>query len=162
GNSPYGVGLYGVPPYKGLMPAGFTGTVDGNLHYDPTWALEIDYGSALDFLPESLRYFSLSGHVGIYGPKGNGAYGGYTLPSSWNTRTEINAEPVRLSFDASKALWGEKYAHFVEAFVAYRYWHNKFGLDGGNAANGICFFANGTSNKSCTEQTVYTGVTMKF
>ncbi|WP_420964915.1 hypothetical protein [Bradyrhizobium sp. B120] len=162
GNSPYGVGLYGVPPYKGLMPAGFTGTIDGNLHYDPTWAVEIDYGSALDFLPEGLRYFSVSGHVGIYGPKGNGAYGGYTLPSSWNTKTEINAEPVRLSFDASKALWGAKYAHFVEAFVAYRYWHNKFGLDGSNAANGICFFANGTSNKSCTEQTVYTGVTMKF
>jgi hypothetical protein len=46
--------------------------------------------------------------------------------------------------------------------VAYRYWRNKFGLDSGNTANNICFFANGTSNRSCTEQTVYTGVTMKF
>ncbi len=162
GNSPYGVGLYGRPPYYGLMPPGYTGTIDGNLHYNPTWALEVDYGSELDFLPESLRYFSVSGHVGIYGPKGTGAYGPYSLPPSWNTETEINAEPIRLSFDASKALWGEKYAHFVEAFVAYRYWQNKFGLDGSNPANGICFFANGTSNKSCTERTVYAGVTMKF
>jgi len=162
GNSPFGIGIFGNPPYAGVIPPGFTGTVDGNLHYNPTWALEIDYGSGLDFLPESLRYFSVNGHVGIYGPKGTGAYGPYSLPPSWNTKTEINAEPIRLSFDASKALWGEKYAHFVEAFVAYRYWRNKFGFDAGNTANGVCFFANGTSNKSCTEQTLYAGVTMKF
>ncbi|WP_210184222.1 hypothetical protein [Bradyrhizobium macuxiense] len=162
GNSPYGIGLYGKPPYYGLMPPGYTGTIDGNLHYNPTWALEVDYGSDLGFLPESLRYFSVSGHVGIYGPKGTGAYGPYSLPPGWKTATEINAEPIRLSFDASKALWGEKYAHFLETFVAYRYWKNKFGLDGSNPANGICFFADGTSNKSCTEQTVYAGVTMKF
>lgn len=162
GNTALGFGLYGSPPYTGTMLPGFTGTIDGNLHYRPTWALEIAYGMDLGFLPESMRYFSISGRAGIYGPKGNGAYGGYTLPPGMNTATEINSEPVRLTFDVSKALWGAKYAHLVDAFVAYRYWKNKFGLDGGNVANQSCFFANGTSNKSCDEQSVYTGVSVEF
>lgn len=164
GNDAYGLGfgMLGSPLYTGVMPAGFTGTADGNLHYNPTWALEADYGMELGFLPESLRYFALSGHLGIYGPKGTGAYGSYTLPPAMKTATEFDLEPLRLTFDVSKALWGQKYSGFVETFVAYRYWKNKFGLDGGNPANGLCFFANGVSNKSCTEQTVYSGLTMKF
>jgi hypothetical protein len=162
GNTVSGFRAYGSPPYTGVMPAGFTGTIDGNLHYRPTWAVEIDYGSELAFLPENLRYLSLSGRVGIYGPKGNGAYGSYTLPATWNTKTEINAEPIKLSFDVSKALWGEKYAHFFETFVAYRYWQNKFGLDAGNTANRFCRFADGSNNNSCTEHTVYAGITAKF
>ncbi|TWB87806.1 hypothetical protein FBZ93_120104 [Bradyrhizobium macuxiense] len=161
GNSPFGL-VFGSPRYVGLLPAGFTGTVDGNLHYRPTWALEIDYGGELGFLPENLRYFSWSGHAGIYGAKGNGAYGGYTLPSSWNTATEYNLEPIRLTFDVSKAVWGPKYSHFLETFVAYRYWKNKYGFDGSNPASPVCSFANGASNNSCTEQTVYAGITSKF
>jgi hypothetical protein len=154
--------LYGVPTiYRGAMPAGFTGTSDGNLHFNPTWALEVNYGGEIGFLPESLRYFSYSGHVNIYGPKGNGAYGGQTLPATFNTKTEFETEPLRLSLDLSKALWGQKYSHYVEPFIAYRYWANKYGA-GANAANGMCSFANGTSNGSCTEKTVYVGVTSKF
>ena len=163
GNTPLGFGLYGFPPYTGTMPPGFTGTADGNLHYRPTWALEIGYGMDLGFLSENLQYFSISGRAGIYGPKGNGVYGGgATLPRGMNTATEINSEPIRLTFDVSKALWGAKYSHLVDAFVAYRYWKNKYGLDGSNVANRSCFFADGTSNRSCTEQTVYTGVTVEF
>jgi hypothetical protein len=162
GNTLLGFGVYGFPPYTGTMPAGFTGTIDGNLHYRPTWALEMAYGMDLGFLPESMQYFSISGRAGIYGPKGNGAYGGYTLPSGMNTATEINAEPIRLTFDVSKALWGPKYAHLVDTYVAYRYWKNKYGLDDGNVANRSCFFANGTNNRSCTEQSVYTGVMVEF
>jgi hypothetical protein len=41
----------------------------------------------------------------------------------------LNSEPVRLTFDAGKALWGARYAHFGDLWVAYRYWQNKFGLD---------------------------------
>ncbi|WP_370143394.1 hypothetical protein [Bradyrhizobium elkanii] len=162
GNTPAGLGILGQPPYVGTMPAGFTGTIDGNLHFNPTWALEIGYGMELGFLPESLRYFSVSGQAGFYGPKGNGAYGAYTLPSSMNTATEIKSEPIRLTIDVSKVLWGQRYSHFIDAFVAYRYWKNKFGLDAGNPANRLCSFANGTSNRSCTEETVYAGVSMKF
>ncbi|MES5483318.1 hypothetical protein QMZ05_11230 [Bradyrhizobium sp. INPA03-11B] len=162
GNTAAGPGVIGWLPYTGVMPPGFTGTIDGNLHYRPTWALEVGYGMDLGFLPESMQYFSISGRAGIYGPKGNGAYGAYTLPPSMNTAIEINAEPIRLTFDVSKALWGQKYAHLVDAFVAYRYWKNKYGLDDGNVANRSCFFANGTNNRSCTEQTVYTGVSVAF
>ena len=43
-----------------------------------------------------------------------------------------------------------------------RYWKNKYGFDSANAVNRICFFANGTGNKSCTEQTVYAGVSVEL
>jgi hypothetical protein len=76
---------------------------------------------------------------------------------------EINSEPIRLTFDASKAIWGAKYSQFVTTWVAYRYWQNKFGLDHNNAP-GVCTLGGvGTpSTNSCTEQTVYAGVTVKF
>ena len=57
---------------------------------------------------------------------------------------------------------GPKYSHFVDLWVAYRYWQNKFGLDH-NAMPGVCTLAaNGQSTNSCTELTVYGGVTVKF
>jgi hypothetical protein len=84
------------------------------------------------------------------------------------TKTELNSEPIRLTFDASKAIWGPKYAQFVTTWVAWRYWQNKFGLDH-NAMFGVCTqsipFGNpagAISTNSCTEQTVYAGVTVKF
>ncbi|MBR1323752.1 hypothetical protein JQ585_33080, partial [Bradyrhizobium sp. U87765 SZCCT0109] len=89
-------------------------------------------------------------------------YGNYTIPATNATKMEINSEPIRLTFDASKAFWGPKYTHFVDVWVAYRYWENKFGLDDGNPANGVCFFANGVNNKSCTEKSLYSGVSVKF
>ncbi|MBR1222752.1 hypothetical protein JQ557_32455 [Bradyrhizobium sp. U87765 SZCCT0131] len=146
----------------GFVPAGFTGLPDGNTHFHPTWAVEINYYMDLGFLPESLRYFAVSGRAGFYGPKGTGAYGNYTIPATNATKMEINSEPIRLTFDASKAFWGPKYTHFVDVWVAYRYWENKFGLDDGNPANGVCFFANGVNNKSCTEKSLYSGVSVKF
>lgn len=146
----------------GFMPAGFTGLPDGNTHFHPTWAVEINYYMDLGFLPESLQYFAVSGRAGFYGPKGTGAYGNLTVPSTNATKTEINSEPIRLTLDASKLFWGPKYAHFVDVWVAYRYWENKFGIDDSNPANGTCFFANGTNNKSCTEKSLYSGVSVKF
>ena len=77
-----------------------------------------------------------------------------------NTAVEFNAEPIRLTFDASKAFWGPKYTHFVDVWVAYRYWQNKFGLDHNNST--VCNVRVGVSNNTCTESTVYTGITMKF
>jgi hypothetical protein len=74
----------------------------------------------------------------------------------------LNSEPIRLTFDASKAFAGPKYSHFVDVWVAYRYWQNKFGLDH-NAEPNVCTLAStGQSTNSCTESTVYTGVTVKF
>src|SRR4030081_2503684 len=107
----------------------------------------------LGFLPPNLQYFAVSGRAGFCGPKGRGDHAGYTLPAANNTKTEINREPIRLTFDASKAVWGDKYTHFVDVWVAYRYWENKFGLDDRNVANGVCF-TNGVNNHSCTEKSL--------
>jgi hypothetical protein len=117
----------------------------------------------LGFLPEDMRYFSISGRAGWYGPKGDNSaplvFNG-TGSNSTATKIELNSEPIRLTFDAGKALWGEKRSHFVDVWVAWRYWQNKYGLDH-DASPGICTVA-GVSTNSCTESTVYTGVTVKF
>jgi hypothetical protein len=146
---------------------GFTCNADGNTNFKTTWALELNYYMDLGFLPENMQYFAISGRAGWYGPKGDA--NGLPFNSgpgvlSTATKTELNSEPIRLTFDASKAFWGPKYSQFVTTWVAYRYWQNKFGLDH-NAELGVCNFgtvAVHSSTNSCTEQTVYAGVTVKF
>ncbi len=146
---------------------GVTCNVDGNTDFKTTWAVEVNYYMDLGFLPQNLQFFSISGRAGWYGPKGDS--NGLPLNSgpgvlSNASKTELNSEPIRLTFDASKALWGAKYEHFVDVWVAYRYWQNKFGLDH-NATPGVCTVTAGgvtTSTNSCTEQSAYAGVTVKF
>jgi hypothetical protein len=154
----------------GVFSAGTPGVTclaDGNTDFHWTWAVEINYYMDLGFLPENMQYFSISGRAGFYGPKGDSnqplVFTG-TGVSSTASKTEINSEPIRLTFDASKAVWGAKYTHFVDLWVAYRYWQNKFGLDH-NAELGICNALIGgsiQSTHSCTEQSLYAGVTVKF
>jgi hypothetical protein len=150
----------------GVFAPGIPGVnclVDGNTNFRPTWAVEMGYYMDLGFLPENMQFFAISGRINFYGPKGNqneplGVLGGGTA-----TKTEINSEPIRLTFDASKAFWGPKYSQLVTTWVAYRYWQNKFGLDHNNAP-GVCTLAgSGTpSTNTCTESTVYAGITLKF
>jgi hypothetical protein len=146
---------------------GFAGTIaypapgancltDGNRSFDPTWAVETNYYMDLGFLPESMQFWSISGRAGWYGQKG---YENNPLPGT-KTAVEFNSEPIRLTFDASKAVWGDKYSHFVDVWVAYRYWQNKFGIDHKNSA--VCNVSPGVSNNSCTESTIYSGITVKF
>ena len=159
-------GLFGPGiPY----PApGATCLSDGNTSFNPTWAVETNYYMDLGFLPENMQFFSISGRAAWYGKKGdqnNPLVGFGTGPFSTATAVEFNSEPIRLTFDASKAVWGPKYTHFVDLWVAYRYWQNKFGLDH-NAAPGVCTLTNAAgvtfSTNSCTESTVYGGITVKF
>jgi hypothetical protein len=144
---------------------GVTCLADGNTDFHTTWALETNYYMDLGFLPETMQYFSISGRLAWYGPKGDSnSLPGLSGPGRFSTatKTEFNSEPIRLTFDASKAFMGPKYSHFVDTWVAYRYWQNKFGLDH-NAAPGVCTIAaTGQSTNSCTESTVYAGVTVKF
>jgi hypothetical protein len=141
-------------PAPGLIPS-------GNTEYRGTWAVETNYYMDLGFLPESMQFFSVSGRAAWYGPKGpENAPLAFAVPGNVQTRTEFNSEPIRLTFDASKAVWGEKYTHFVDVWVAYRYWQNKFGLDHANSVN--CNVTPGVSNNSCTESSVYSGITVKF
>jgi hypothetical protein len=132
--------------------------IDGNTNFKTTWAVEINYYMDLGFLPPNLQYFAISGRAGFYGPKGDS---NAPLTGIMPSKTEINSEPIRLTFDASKALMGPKYSQFVTTWVAYRYWQNKFGLDHNSSVNGICAVS-GVSTHSCTEETVYAGVTVKF
>ena len=152
--------------FAGAIP-GVTCSADGNTTFHTTWAVEINYYMDLNFLPPDMQYFAVSGRAGFYGPKGdaNGlpANSGVGVFST-ATKTEINSEPIRLTFDVAKAIWGPKYAQFVTTWVAYRYWQNKFGLDH-NAEFGVCNATlNGViqSTHSCTEQSAYAGVTVKF
>jgi hypothetical protein len=139
---------------------GVTCLADGNTDYKTTWAVETNYYMDLGFLPENLQLFAISGRAAWYGPKGNQNAPLGPIAGGTATKVEFNSEPIRLTFDASKAVWGPKYTHFVDVWVAYRYWQNKFGLDH-NAAPGVCTVA-GVSTNSCTESSVYTGVTVKF
>jgi hypothetical protein len=139
--------------FAGTIP-GVTCNADGNRQFNPTWAVELNYYMDLGFLPPSMQYFSISGRAGFYGPKGS--ENGQILGT--DTKMEINAEPVRLTFDASKAIWGQKYTHNVDVWVAYRLWRNKFGLDEKNSF--ACTVGAGAG--SCREDSLYSGITVKF
>ncbi|HEV7635528.1 MAG TPA: hypothetical protein VGO54_08850 [Bradyrhizobium sp.] len=138
-------------------PAGINCINDGNTSYKATWAVETNYYMDLGFLPPSMEYFSVSGRLGWYGKKGNE---NAPLQTGTPTAVEFNSEPIRLTFDASKAAFGQKYAHFVDVWVAYRYWQNKFGLDHANST--VCNVRTGVSNNTCTESSLYSGITVKF
>lgn len=141
--------------FAGPVP-GVSCLTDGERSFNPTWAVETNYYLDLGFLPETMQFWSISGRAGWYGQKGSE---NNPLPGT-KTAVEFNSEPIRLTFDASKAAWGAKYSHFVDLWVAYRYWQNKFGID--HKASAVCNVAPGVSNNSCTEETVYGGVTVKF
>src|SRR3984893_9676315 len=145
--------------FAGIV-SGVTCSPDGNTSYPATWAVETNYYMDLGFVPENMQFFSISGRAAWYGPKGNQNAPLGLASGGVATKTEFNSEPIRLTFDASKAFWGPKYSHFVDVWVAYRYWQNKFGLDHNNAPQ--CIISPGVSNNSCTESSLYTGVTVKF
>ena len=161
-----GAGWQLPAPAIAYPAAGANCLVDGNRSFKPTWAVETNYYMDLGFLPESMQVFSISGRAAWYGPKGTEnsplPVNPFPLltPANSFTAVEFNSEPIRLTLDASKAMWGPKYTHFVDVWVAYRYWQNKFGLD--HAHSSVCNISPGVSNNTCTEQTVYSGITVKF
>jgi hypothetical protein len=145
---------------------GVTCLTDGNTSFKPTWAVETNYYMDLGFLPPSMDYFSISGRLAWYGTKGTDTNPLPFFPANqvFNTKVEFNSEPIRLTFDASKAMWGPKYTHFVDVWVAYRYWQNKFGLDH-NAPSIACgAVVNGVNSQTGagTESSLYSGITVKF
>src|SRR6201994_1284918 len=81
---------------------GVTCLTDGDTSFKPTWAVETNYYMDLGFLPESVQYFSISGRLAWYGKKGteNNPLP-LAPPGTVNTAVEFNAEPIRLTMDAS-------------------------------------------------------------
>jgi hypothetical protein len=134
---------------------------DGNKEFDATWAVETNWYMDLGFLPENMRYFAISGRASWVGPKGSEK--GIAVPTGIPTAIEFNSEPIRLTFDASKLAFGEKYLHYVDVWIAYRYWQNKYGYD--HNISGECtvnFVPGGQKTNSCTESSLNAGVTVKF
>jgi hypothetical protein len=126
----------------------------GTQVFDGTWIVETNYYMDLGFLPETIP-LAISGRAAWTGEKGTGL--DVAVPGNLPRKIELNSEPIRLTLDASKMAWGAKYSHFLDLWVAYRYWQNKFGLDHNLAPTCI-----GVNAGSCTESTVYAGVTAKF
>nr|WP_246752479.1 hypothetical protein [Bradyrhizobium diazoefficiens] len=148
-------GFFNVAPmyfkevnYSAFLPA----PLDGSLDFRGSWAVETNYYMDLGFLPDYLP-LSISGRAAWYGPKGPGT----SAPGTLNRVTEFSSEPIRLTLDASRAAGGAKYSHLLDVWVAYRYWQNKFGLDHNRAPQCI-----GLTAGSCTESSVFSGVTVKF
>ena len=140
---------------------GVSCTVGGRKRYRPTWSIETAYNVNLETLDQTLKLFAISGRATFRGPKGNqnAPLGGTSGGAA--TKLEINSEPVRVSFDAGKALGASRRSHQMEVWVAYRYWRNKFGLDAN--ASPTCFTnIAGQGNGSCTESSISTGVTVKL
>jgi hypothetical protein len=134
---------------------------DGSKEYDGTWSIETNWYMDLGFLPENMRYFAISGRANVTGPKGSEK--GIVIPTGLPTVIEYNTEPFRLTFDLSKAAFGDQYSHQVDVWVAYRYWQNKYGYN--HSYSGQCsvgFVAGAANTGSCTESSLNTGVTVKF
>lgn len=133
---------------------------NGRKHFKPTWSLESSYSLNLDAI-EGLEHFAISGRVTLRGPKGNQNSPLGRASGGRPTKLEINSEPLRIIFDASGAWAGPRYSHRVDVWVAYRYWHNKFGLDADESST--CFTdIPGESNGSCSESSLSAGVTVSL
>lgn len=134
--------------------------VDGIMNFKDTWAIELDYYMDLGFLPENIRYFAISGRAGFYGPKGPS----HGVAGAEPTKLEINAEPIRLIFDAGGAFLGKDKSHAFDMWVAYQYWQNQYGNDADSTPFTCTLPTAGgkISTDSCTTNALATGVTMKF
>ena len=138
-----------------LTPAFTTnGPANGDDSFNGTWDLETNYAMDLGFLPESFP-LTISGFANLHGPKGTGVSSAVPAAQVRPTAVEFNSEQ-KLSLDVSKMMFGANYSHFIDLWVAYRYWQNKFGLD--HAVSPVCVGTRG----SCTEQSWVTGVSVKF
>ncbi|WP_407123305.1 hypothetical protein [Bradyrhizobium sp. STM 3561] len=139
-----------ITPFGPFRP----GVPDGVLEFRPTWAVEANYYMDLGFLPETIP-LAVSGRMLIIGEMGSG-YPAGALPSKIfvPSATQIYTEPVRLTLDASKLLWGKTYSHALDLWVAYKWNQNVLGLNHETSPSCI--------GGACTASTVYTGVTVKF
>jgi hypothetical protein len=152
-------GFFNVAPmyYKETNHNAFLGNAGlpgGHLDFDGTWTVETNYYMDLGFLPDYLP-LSVSGRAAWIGTKGTGTE--LLIPNNLTRKVELNSEPIRLTLDAGKMAFGPSRSHLVDVWVAYRYWQNKYGLD-----HNLSPTCTGLNAGSCTESSVYTGVTVKF
>jgi hypothetical protein len=139
------------------------GSFSGDRDFKWDWNLEIFNAVPLSPLggwADSLRIINI---LNVRGPKGTGistanclavgCFGPGGAFATNETKTEV-FEDVRLTLDASKVFWAKP--GIWDAYVGYRYWYNKFGVD----HNAFLFssIAPGTG----IESTAYVGTTYHF
>ena len=126
-------------PYKGSLNAavmayqewqhdGFASTFpfeadpnpSGNVQFNPTWHVEINYVQPLADTPFRYRAF-----VAITGDKGCGEPCAPTGPGPLRTTEYLIQQ--QLVFDVGQVLWNEPLRYVV--FGGYRWWKNKFGIN---------------------------------
>jgi len=108
--------------HEGLFPistaAPFPAGFGNNANFHGTLDVEVVYGQPLGFLPESIP-LSLLGFTNFHGSKGRDGFGGQTKP-------EVLSEH-HLVLDFGKVVANRP--KWIDLWVGYRYWHNKFGAD---------------------------------
>ncbi|HXT78694.1 MAG TPA: hypothetical protein VN702_03950 [Acetobacteraceae bacterium] len=143
-------------PYEGFLNAGFVAYKEwqndqiaatlgtnpsGNVNFDTTWGIEIQYNQPLGFLPKNipLTYNAL---ITLHGPKGAGEPG--APPRVMETYLQQT-----LSLDLGQVIAGKP--RFVSLWAGFRWWENKFGLN--PSTSGLC---------CTTESTWMIGTTFKL
>lgn len=110
------LGIVGVKEANnnGITDACFC--IGKKVNFDPYWGVEVSYMQPLTFTGLPLRF---SGFTTIYGRKGADGFG---VP----TKEEVLSDN-RLTLDVGKL--AAQRANWIDTFVGYRYWRNKFGSD---------------------------------
>ena len=121
-----------------------TNPPDGNTNFRWTWAVENGYSLPLGFLPTWLP-LGLNGFFNWYGPKGSGDFGQAPTATEFHSEQDLVLDVGKMAFNKSG---------YLLAYVGYRYWHNKFGINPSPV---------GFAQTSWTvESTWTTGLTIKF
>jgi nucleoside-specific outer membrane channel protein Tsx len=100
----------------------------GNVRFDPTWDIEINYTQPLGDTPFTFRSVAT-----IHGQKGCGEPCGFGAPGYLRTNEYFTQQ--QLVFDVGKVLWNEPQRYVI--FGAYRWWDNKFGIAATQPINGV-------------------------
>ena len=117
--------------YKEWQHDGFASTFpfqiipnpSGNVDFNATWGVEVNYTQPLGFLPAyiPLTYKAL---VSIHGPKGCGETCQPLGPGLVRTTEYLTQQSLHL--DVGKIVWDQPNRFSV--WAGYRWWKNKFGI----------------------------------
>ena len=91
----------------------------GNLRFNPTWDIEINYTQPLGDAPFTFKAVAV-----VHGQKGCGEPCELTGPGRLRTNEYLTQQ--HLLFDVGQVLWNEPQRYVI--FGAYRWWKNKYGL----------------------------------
>jgi hypothetical protein len=91
----------------------------GNVRFNPTWDIEVNYTQPLGNTPFTFRSLAV-----VHGQKGCGEPCEPTGPGPLRTNEYLTQQ--QLVFDVGQVLWNEPHRYVI--FGGYRWWKNKFGI----------------------------------